>query len=90
MVALTHLKNFKPEMFLSKSKTGTKNEVEPEGNNTPPKDPSHPQTPSPHTIAHVKKFFSDRSLVWLFNKRLYQHLTNTDANTHSLSSGTPI
>jgi hypothetical protein len=27
-----------------------------------------------------------RSLVWLFPERFYQHLTNTDADTHSQPS----
>jgi hypothetical protein len=36
----------------------------------------------------------DRSLVWLSSERFCQHLTKTDADTHSqafeLSLGTPI
>jgi hypothetical protein len=38
---------------------------------------------------------ADRTLVWLFPERFYQHLTNIDADTHrqstiGLSPGTPM
>jgi hypothetical protein len=55
-----HLNIFNPEMFLSKGKTVTKKmEQRPKigpPETTPPRDPSHLQTPNPHTTADVKKY----------------------------------
>jgi hypothetical protein len=86
MGPLTYLKLFNPEMFLFKGKTGTKIGTETKGKvmqrlphlGNPP----HLQTPTSATIADAKKEgFADRSLIWLFIEKFYQHISNTDADT---------
>ena len=51
----THLKNFNPELFLSKENTGTKSGAESEGKAVLPWDQSYLQTPNPDIFADAKK-----------------------------------
>ena len=54
----TLLKNYNPELLLSKGNTGAKSGAEIEGTEAgiaPPGDPSHMQPPTPDTIADAKK-----------------------------------
>ena len=82
----THLKNINPDFLLSKENAGTRSGAETEGKvmqrlphlGNPP----HLQTPTSATIADAKKEgFADRSLIWLFIEKFYQHISNTDADT---------
>jgi len=61
----TLLKNFNPELLLSKGNTGTKSGAETEGKaileTAPPKNPFPMQTANPDAIANAKKCFLTRS-----------------------------
>jgi hypothetical protein len=87
MKILTHLKNFDPELLLSKGNTVTKqwsrDQRKGHPETAPIWDTSHVQTPHPYTIVDVKNVLADRSLVWLCSERLYQLLTKIDADTYS-------
>jgi hypothetical protein len=82
----THLKIVNPEIFLSKGKTGTKNGTGVEGKaiRRLPHLGIHPicrhQTPP---LLLISRMLAERSLVWLLPESFYQHLTNTDTDTHS-------
>jgi hypothetical protein len=78
----THLKSFDPELFLSKGNAGTKNGVETEGKTI--QRPAHLGIHFLHihqNYCGCQDVVEDRSLALLFSQRLYQHLTETDADT---------
>jgi hypothetical protein len=82
----THLKNFDPELFLSKGNAETKwnrDWRKADQETVPTWDPFHAQSPNPRHCCWWQDELADRSLACLSSERLYHHLTETNADTYS-------
>ena len=78
-------KNFDPELFLSKTNSGTKMEqrLKKRPVSSPTWDPFHGQAPNPDTITDAMLCLHTGQLAWLASESLWQQMTETDADNYN-------